>query len=174
MGKEKKKFKDTLFGKIVNKAKNILPDTAGIVLQAATGDVKGAITSLKDKLIQKSSGNGNTASQASKLITELDLRRLEIELEFEKVELEEFKAKEENITKRWESDMNSDSKLSKNARPIALGWALGMITILLIVSWTGVKTPDQVLTLFGGVTTSIVGGYFILRTVEKRNKNKYG
>ncbi|MCO6501359.1 MAG: hypothetical protein J5I47_13420 [Vicingus serpentipes] len=89
MSKEQKPFKETLFGKIVNKAANIIPDVAGVALQAATGDVKGAIDNLKGQLLHQST-TGNP--QAKALLTELDIQMKQIELEFSRVELEETKA----------------------------------------------------------------------------------
>ena len=77
------------------------------------------------------------------------------------------------ITKRWEADMSSDSWLSKNVRPLGLVWVLVMITTLLIVSWCGINTPVQVLYVFGGTVPTILGGYYVLRTIEKRNEKKY-
>lgn len=170
MTKEKKAFKDTLFGKIINKAAHVIPDAVGIGLQAATGDVSEALNTLKDKLLVASADG---SIKAKDVLTELDLKWKEIELEFRKYDIEELSIKEENSTKRWEADMHSDSWMSKNARPIALFWALTMATAIIVSSWLNAKTPEQVLYMYSGIATSIVGGYFVLRTVEKRNQKKY-
>jgi hypothetical protein len=87
MSKEKKAFKDTVFGKILGKAGDIVPDVAGAVLKATVGgnpmgavqDVIGALTGSKDP-------------KAKAVVSELQLKMSEIELEFSKVELEETKA----------------------------------------------------------------------------------
>ena len=168
MAKEKKKFKDTIFGKIIGKAGDLIDDVPKIIGQVASGNPLGAVATVITELSGKKDD-----PRAVEVINELTLRMKEIELEFAKVELEEFRIAEENITKRWESDMNSDSWLSKNIRPLGMAWVLLTTTILMIVSWCGVETPQQVLIMFGGLATSITGAYFVLRTVEKRNKNKY-
>lgn len=89
MSKEKKAFKDTLFGKIVNKAAHVIPDVAGIALQAATGDIKGAIQNLKGQLIDSSLGG---SIKAQPILDELHLQLKQIELEFARVDLEETQA----------------------------------------------------------------------------------
>ena len=165
--KEKKKFKDTLFGKIVGKAGNIIPDALGIAARVATGDIDGAINEVKDILV------GSDDPKSVGILSELDLKMEKIKLELARVELEEFRIGEENVTARWTADMNSDSWLSKNIRPLGMAWVLLMTTVLLIMAWCDVDTPLQVITMFGGLATTITGGYYVLRTVEKRNNNKY-
>lgn len=165
--KEKKKFKDTMFGKIVGKAGGLIGDVPKIMGQVATGNYAGAINTVIDEL------SGNDSPEAQSIVSELQLKFEEIKLELARVELEEFKIGEENITARWVADMSSDSWLSKNVRPLGMAWVLVMTTVLMIVAWAGVSTPSAVLTMFGGLATSIVGGYYVLRTVEKRNNNKY-
>jgi len=168
MGKEKKKFRDTLLGKIVGKAGSIIVDTPSVIAQVATGNYMGAIATVSGHLAN------STDPAAPGLLSELKLKYEEIKLELAKVELEETRILEENVTARWTADMNSNSWLSKNIRPLGMAWVLVMTTVLMIVAWSGVTTPQQVLMMFGGLASSIAGGYYVLRTVEKRNKNKYG
>lgn len=167
MEKEKKAFKDTLFGKIVNKAGGIVTDLPKVMGQVAVGNYIGAIATVAGDLGKSKS------TKAPSLLTELNVKMAKIELELAKVEIEEFKKAQENVTKRWEADMNSDSWLSKNIRPIGMSWVLVMTSLLMIVAWCGVSTPEAVIMMFGGLATSITGGYYVLRTVEKRNGKKY-
>jgi len=167
MGKEKKAFKETLFGKIVNKAGGIVKDLPKVVGQVAAGNYIGAIATVAGDLASSDS------PEAPAILNELTLKMAEIELELAKIELEEFVVAETNTTKRWEADMHSDSWLSKNIRPLGMSWVLIMTTILLVVAWFKVETPEAVLMMFGGLSTSITGGYYVLRTVEKRNTKKY-
>ena len=167
MGKEKKAFKDTIFGKIVSKAGNIVQDVPMLIGQVAVGNYVGAVATLAGNLAESKD------SKAPGLLNELSIRMEEIKLELAKVELKEFTVAEENISKRWISDMASDSWLSKNIRPLGMAWVLITTTLLLIVSWNNIVTPSLVLNMFGGISATITGGYYVLRTVEKRNKNKY-
>lgn len=86
MGKEKKAFNQTLLGKLVSKAGPLIGDVGGIVAQAATGNIAGAISSAVTQL------SGSKEPKAKEIINELELKRAEISLEFSKVELEETKA----------------------------------------------------------------------------------
>jgi len=79
---------------------------------------------------------------------------------------------EANITDRWKSDMNSDSWLSKNVRPLVLIF-LVISTVLLIFIDAGVinfvveaKWTD----LLQLVLITVIGAYFGGRSLEKRIK----
>ena len=168
MKKVKKPFNQTIFGKIVGKAGNLISDVPGLIAKAASGNPLGAIADVVAELTGK---KGDPKAQA--ILNELMLEMKKIELEFAKIDLEETIVKEENVTKRWDADMHSDSWLSKNARPIGFCWALIMVTMISICSWASVELSVGVLTLVNSVIGAIVGGYFILRTVEKRNSKKY-
>tara|TARA_R110000765_G_scaffold93781_3_gene176750 strand:- start:170 stop:676 length:507 start_codon:yes stop_codon:yes gene_type:complete len=167
MGKEKKAFKDTLFGKIVSKAGSIVQDIPKVVGQVASGNYLGAIATVAGDLAKSDN------PEAPIILNELTLKMAAIEVELAKIELEEFTVAQVNTTKRWEADMHSDSWLSKNIRPLGMSWVLVMTTVLLILAWFKVETPEVVLMMFGGLATSITGGYYVLRTVEKRNTKKY-
>jgi hypothetical protein len=80
---------------------------------------------------------------------------------------------EANITERWKADMNSDSWLSKNVRPLVLIF-LVVSTVLLIFIDAGVinfvveaKWTD----LLQLVLITVIGAYFGGRTMEKRAKS---
>ena len=84
MKKEKKAFKDTLFGKIVGKAGDILTDVPGIVSKAASGNVLGAISDVAGQFAKQPNN-----PQAKTLLNELTLQMEQIRLEFARVELKE-------------------------------------------------------------------------------------
>ena len=79
---------------------------------------------------------------------------------------------EANITDRWKADMNSDSWLSKNVRPLVLIF-LVVCTVLLIfidagaISFTVEEKWTDLLQL---VLITVIGAYFGGRTMEKRKK----
>ena len=81
---------------------------------------------------------------------------------------------EKEITSRWEADMNSDSWLSKNIRPLVLAF-LVVSTVLLIFIDAGVinfvveaKWTD----LLQLVLITVIGAYFGGRSLEKTKKVK--
>ena len=79
---------------------------------------------------------------------------------------------EANITSRWQADMNSDSWLSKNVRPLVLIF-LVVCTMLMIfidagtISFTVEEKWTDLLQL---VLITVIGAYFGGRSFEKRNK----
>ena len=79
---------------------------------------------------------------------------------------------EQNITDRWSADMNSDSWLSKNVRPLMLIF-LVVCTVLLIFIDAGTinfvveaKWTD----LLQLVLITVIGAYFGGRSLEKTKK----
>lgn len=78
------------------------------------------------------------------------------------------------VTKRWESDMNSDSWLSKNVRPMVLIF-LVFSTILLIIIDAGVlafKVENSWIELIKLTLLTVIGSYFGGRSYEKVQKSK--
>ena len=79
---------------------------------------------------------------------------------------------EANITDRWKADMNSDSWLSKNVRPLVLIF-LVVCTVLMIfidagtISFTVEQKWTDLLQL---VLITVIGAYFGGRSFEKRKK----
>ena len=79
---------------------------------------------------------------------------------------------EQNITDRWSADMNSDSWLSKNVRPLVLVF-LVVSTVLMIFIDAGVlafTVEEKWTDLLQLVLITVIGAYFGGRTVEKRGK----
>ena len=79
---------------------------------------------------------------------------------------------EQNITDRWSADMNSDSWLSKNVRPLVLIF-LVVSTVLMIFIDAGTinfEVEAKWTDLLQLVLITVIGAYFGGRTMEKRNK----
>ena len=79
---------------------------------------------------------------------------------------------EQNITDRWKSDMNSDSWLSKNVRPLVLIF-LVVSTVLMIFIDAGTiafEVEQKWTDLLQLVLITVIGAYFGGRTMEKRIK----
>jgi len=81
---------------------------------------------------------------------------------------------EQNITDRWSADMNSDSWLSKNVRPLVLIF-LVVSTVLMIFIDAGTinfNVEAKWTDLLQLVLITVIGAYFGGRTMEKRKKHK--
>lgn len=87
-------------------------------------------------------------------------------------EIELDKVREQEITKRWSADLNSDSWASKNIRPYTLGFLLicMFVFIMLDSSLTGFKINDKWIELLETLLMTAVGGYFLIRGGEKITK----
>ena len=79
---------------------------------------------------------------------------------------------EKNITDRWTADMNSDSWLSKNVRPLVLIFLI-VCTMLLIFIDAGALTftvEEKCTDLLQLVLITVIGAYFGGRSIEKVRK----
>ena len=79
---------------------------------------------------------------------------------------------QKQVTERWKVDMNSDSWLSKNIRPLVLVF-LVVATILLIFIDAGAinfKVEDKWTDLLQLVLITVIGAYFGGRSLEKVKK----
>ncbi len=110
-------------------------------------------------------------------------RLLELGIEKAKIEQEELKAllaaqanQEDNISKRWQSDMLSDSWLSKNVRPGTLVYLLTAYLMFALLDGAGYKISESYVSLLGQWGMLVMTAYFGGRTVEKvmemRNRGK--
>ncbi len=98
-------------------------------------------------------------------LTEIEKQMLVKELEQDVIEMQE-------VTKRWESDNQTDSYLTRNIRPLSLAFlTASMFTyIILDSSLEGFKIDEQWISLLGNLLMLAYGGYFGARTLEKIRK----
>ena len=98
--------------------------------------------------------------------------KLEAKRLLKKVILNHEAEMEKNITDRWSADMNSDSWLSKNVRPLVLIF-LVVCTVLMIFIDAGTiefTVEEKWTDLLQLVLITVIGAYFGGRTMEKRKK----
>ena len=101
-----------------------------------------------------------------------DEEKLEAKRKLKEVILSHEAELQKNVTDRWQADMNSDSWLSKNVRPLVLIF-LVVSTVLMIfidagaISFTVEEKWTDLLQL---VLITVIGAYFGGRSFEKRNK----
>jgi len=98
----------------------------------------------------------------SKELTAVEKEMLVKELEQDVIEMQE-------VTKRWQSDMLSDSWLSKNIRPLSLAFLTLTLFIYIILdsALEGFKIDSEWVSLLGNLLMLVYGGYFGARTLEK-------
>ena len=131
----KKKFSETKVGKFLKSIGSSIFGTVGDVLpnNGLLGVLKGLIT------------KSNTLSDEDK---KMALKYLEMDI-----------AEMQEVSKRWDSDMTSDSWLSKNVRPITL--------IFFSVAYVSGWFLNYSLENITGLLSLIVGAYFGSRGLEK-------
>ncbi len=98
--------------------------------------------------------------------------KLEAKRKLEELILNHEAEMQRNVTDRWKADMNSDSWLSKNVRPLVLIF-LVVCTVLMIFIDAGTIsfTVEQKWTdLLQIVLITVIGAYFGGRSLEKRKK----
>ena len=104
-----------------------------------------------------------TTSKEEKLAAELKIKDMIMGYEAEM---------QKQVTERWKVDMNSDSWMSKNIRPIVLVF-LVVATVLLIFIDAGTisfKVEDKWTDLLQLVLITVIGAYFGGRSLEKTKK----
>tara|TARA_R110000824_G_scaffold44821_2_gene130152 strand:+ start:37779 stop:38174 length:396 start_codon:yes stop_codon:yes gene_type:complete len=101
-----------------------------------------------------------------------DDERLAAKAKLKQIVLDHEARMEQNITDRWSADMNSDSWLSKNVRPLVLIFLI-VCTMLLIFIDAGTiafNVEDKWTDLLQIVLITVIGAYFGGRSVEKFKK----
>ena len=124
------------------------------LLSAGAGELIKSVGGVLDNL---------TTSKEEKLAAELKIKDMIMGYEAEM---------QKQVTERWKVDMNSDSWLSKNIRPLVLVF-LVVATVLLIFIDGGVisfKVEDKWTDLLQLVLITVIGAYFGGRSLEKVKK----
>ena len=144
----KKKFKDTKVGRFLTSVGSTLGDGMGDVLP------DNGVLGIFKRLIAKD----NTLTPQDKQ-TALKL------LEIDSMEIQE-------VSKRWDSDMQSDSWLSKNVRPITLIYLTLATTIYIVLDSLEIsfKIDEAWIELLKTLLVTIYVAYFGSRGFEKFKK----
>ena len=147
MSKDKKKFKDTKVGAFLSKAAPGILGRAGDVLPDA------GVFGLVKNLIQK---------EPDTVLPPEDKEKAMKLLEMDMVEMQE-------VSKRWDSDMKSDSWLSKNTRPMSLIFlTISMVLLIILDSfeWSFSVSAGWV-DLLQTLLVTVYVAYFGSRGAEK-------
>jgi len=151
MGTFKDKNGKTRIGTFLGKLKDVAPDVL---------DLAGNLTGIKQL---------NVLADAIGKTDSMSVEDKEMALELLKMDLSEM----QEITKRWQSDMTSDSWLSKNVRPMSLIFLTFIITLLMfsdsIEAWAFDVKPDYI-DLMKALLITVYFAYFGSRGYEKAKK----
>ena len=119
-----------------------------------------AILGIGNKILDKVFPDPAQAEQAK-------LKLLEMQQNGELAQIQADTAEAQEVSKRWEADMTSDSWLSKNIRPMTLVYLLTAYLAMAVLDGFGFKIAEAYVTLLGQWGMLVMGAYFGGRTLEK-------
>ena len=101
-----------------------------------------------------------------------DDERMAAKAKLKQIVLDHEAKMEQNITDRWTADMNSDSWLSKNVRPLVLIFLVVCTVLMIFIDAGSIKfvVEEKWTDLLQLVLITVIGAYFGGRTMEKRKK----
>ena len=105
-------------------------------------------------------------------LTTTDEERLAAKHKIEELLEQADKDAQDQVTKRWELDMQSDSFLSKNIRPLVLVYLTVIFTVLSFFDGNigGFQVDEAYIPIFQSLLITVYGAYFVGRTWEKNKK----
>ena len=119
-----------------------------------------AILDIGSKILDKVFPDPAQAEQAK-------LKLLEMQQNGQLAEIQAEIAGQQEVTKRWQADMASDSWLSKNIRPLTLIAILVGYFTFAMMSAFGIETRGAYVELLGQWGQLVMLAYFSGRTIEK-------
>ncbi len=120
---------------------------------------------------------GKLLGDSSKIIDEVvtsQEEKMVLKNELEKILNENRVVIEQEVTKRWEADMNSDSWLAKNIRPLSLGFLVVVLTVFTLIDFgfVNLHIKDSWINLWQVLAITAFGAYFGSRGLEKIKNGK--
>lgn len=143
----------------MNELMNLLKNAAPALATAVGGPLGGlAMNAIASKL-----GVEATPSAVTQALKD----NPELALKLKEIDCRAFEAEQKAVSERWTADMNSDSWLSKNIRPMSLIAILGGYFIFAMMSAFGYNANESYVTLLGNWGMLVFGAYFGSRSLEK-------
>jgi len=102
-------------------------------------------------------------------LTTTEEERLEVKKQIQQI-LEDADSKaQEEVSRRWEADMKSDSFLSKNIRPMVLIYLTVIFTVCAFFDGNVGEfiIAEEYIPIFQTLLVTVYGAYFVGRTWEK-------
>jgi hypothetical protein len=106
-------------------------------------------------------------------LTTTEEERLQAKQKIQELLEEADKDAQQQVTERWKFDMQSDSFLSKNIRPLTLVFLTVMFTLLAFTDGNigEFSIQKEYIPIFQTLLITVYGAYFVGRTWEKSKKN---
>lgn len=106
-------------------------------------------------------------------VTTTDEERLEAKQKIQELLEEADKDAQEQVTERWKYDMQSDSFLSKNIRPLTMVFLTVMFTLLAFTDGNigEFSIQKEYIPIFQTLLITVYGAYFVGRSWEKGKKS---
>mgnify|MGYP003969216525 FL=1 len=106
-------------------------------------------------------------------LTTTEEEKLEIKKQIQEILEKADSDAQMQVTERWKADMNSDSFLSKNIRPLVLIYLTFIFTVLSFFDGNigGFVVAGQYIPIFQSLLITVYGAYFIGRTWEKGKRS---
>ena len=159
----------------------IVATLLGTLAQNGLGLLSSAIQAKGKEVVEKTLGvkisddpSPEEVSKLRQLQYDHEERLLELGIEKARIEQEELTAllkaqanQEDNVSKRWQADMSSDSWMSKNIRPGTLVYILTAYLLFAGLSAAGIEVNEAYVNLLGQWGMLVMTAYFGGRTVEK-------
>ena len=143
---------------------NILKGAAPALATAVGGPLGGmAVKAIADKL-----GVPASVSEVTKALES----NPELALKLKEIDTKAFEVEQKAVSDRWTSDMNSDSWLSKNIRPLTLVYILTAFNVMSLLDGFGFHIAEAYVTLLGQWGMLVMGAYFGGRSLEKIMEKK--
>lgn len=143
---------------------NILKGAAPALATAVGGPLGGmAVKAIADKL-----GVPASVSEVTKALE----ANPELALKLKEIDTKAFEVEQKAVSDRWTADMNSDSWLSKNIRPLTLVYILTAFNVMSLLDGFGFHIAEAYVTLLGQWGMLVMGAYFGGRSLEKIMEKK--
>ena len=126
------------------------------IFSSSVGEVVGKVGEAVDRLVTSDEERLRLANELKQIEVGAVLKSQELDVQFN-----------QELTKRLQADMASDSWLSKNIRPLTLIFILVMYSLLSISSGFEFKVTQAYIELLGQWGMLIMSFYFGGRTLEK-------
>jgi hypothetical protein len=119
---------------------------------------------------------GGVIKQVGTVIDDLvttDEERLEAKQKIQEILEQADKEAQQQVSERWKYDMQSDSWLSKNIRPMVLIYLTVIFTALCFTDGNigEFQIAEAYIPIFQTLLVTVYGAYFVGRSWEKSRKN---